>query len=304
MEQYDVIIIGGGPAGLSASIYASRFTLKNLVLVKVPYGLIAQSESLENWPGTPKTTGIQLMMNMEEQVKSHDVSEMKYESAVEIKKIKGGFSVKTENSEYKTKTIIYATGTERRKLGVKGEKEFAGKGVSYCATCDAPLFKNKIVAVVGGGDSAVKEAYLLAAHTKKVYLIYRGAKFRAESVNVEHLDALVKKGKVELVLKSNIKEIKGDKFVNEVLLDTGKTLKLDGVFVEIGGVPQSSMAKNIGVAVDDKEEVIVDIDGKTNVPGFFAAGDVTNRSFKQAITGAAEGVAAAFCVNNYLKGKK
>jgi thioredoxin reductase (NADPH) len=194
--------------------------------------------------------------------------------------------------------VIFATGTEHRHLGVPGEAEFTNKGVSYCATCDAPFYRGKTVAIVGGSDSAVKESLITAEHAAKVYIIYRGEALRAEPINAKRLAA---KANIEVIYKANITEIYGEKRVAGVRLDTGADLPLDGVFVEIGRLPRSDLAKSLGVALAANGEILTARDGSTNLPGVFAAGDVTASGWKQAITAAAEGARAANTAFDYIQ---
>jgi thioredoxin reductase (NADPH) len=183
-------------------------------------------------------------------------------------------------------------------LGIPGEEEFAGRGVSYCATCDGPFYKDKTVAVIGGSDSAAKEALFLAQSVKKVYIIYRGEEIRAEPINKKRV---FQNNKIELIYKTNIVEIKGDGIVKAVIFDNGKEFEIDGVFIEIGSVPNSKLAKRIGVEINAQGEVKINRKSETNIPGIFAAGDVADAPFKQAITGVSEGVIAAYSAFDYVK---
>ncbi|MBI4210427.1 MAG: FAD-dependent oxidoreductase [Candidatus Diapherotrites archaeon] len=292
MEEYDFLIIGAGSAGLPAAIYAARFRLKTLVIGELPGGTITQTHVVENWPGVISATGLDLMDTLMKHVNANGV-EVLTDKVVSVEK-KGDFFfiVKTaEGKVFKAKTILFATGTSRKKLNIPGEKEFDGKGVSWCAVCDGVLFKNKVVAVIGGSDSAAKEALFLAEHASKVYIIHRGDKIRPEPINGERVKA---NRKIELVLNKNVSQIFGEKFVKGVKFKEGGQLSLDGVFIEIGATANSDLAKKIGVKADVNGEIIIDEASRTNVPGVYAAGDVANRHFKQAITGAAEGVVAAF----------
>ncbi|MFW9899491.1 MAG: NAD(P)/FAD-dependent oxidoreductase, partial [Candidatus Thorarchaeota archaeon] len=179
-----------------------------------------------------------------------------------------------------------------------GEEEFTGKGVSYCATCDGPFFKDKIVCVIGGSDSAAKEALFLAQTVKKVYIIYRGEEIRAEPINKKRV---YENDKIEIIYKTNITEIKGDGSVKSVIFENNQEFEVDGVFIEIGSIPASDIVKSIGVELNEKNEIIINRKSETNIPGIYAAGDVADAPFKQAITGVAEGVIAAYGIFDYLK---
>ena len=305
MEKYDIIIIGGGPAGLSSAIYSARFGLKTLIVVKEKGGLMVLTSSVENWPGETLISGFDLMQKIEKHATSYDLVDLKETEVVDVSKDGSDFIVKSKLGEYSSKVIVFATGTKRRTLNVPGESEFKNKGVSYCATCDGPMFKNKTVAVVGGNDSAAKEALMLTEHCEKVYIIYRGEKIRAEPINYDRLNEKEKEGKLTIINNTNIKEIKGDRLVNSVVLDkefeNSFELKLDGVFIEIGGEPQSEFADKLGINLNKKGEIIVNKNSKTNVEGIFAAGDVTDIEFKQAITGASQGVTASLSSYGYIK---
>ena len=212
--------------------------------------------------------------------------------------------MKTGKSEYSSRTILFATGTKWKKLDVKGAKEFEGRGVNYCALCDGPLYKGKIVAVVGGGDSAAKDALILAEHAKKVYIIYRGENIKPEPINLQKIKA---NKKIEVVTKTNITEIKGnDSGVGEVILDkllNGKNkIELEGVFVAIGHEVLSELADKSGVKLNSKKEIVINhATSETNVLGIFAAGDVTDKHFKQLITGVADGCTAAYSAFEFIK---
>ncbi|MDO8741022.1 MAG: FAD-dependent oxidoreductase [Candidatus Woesearchaeota archaeon] len=296
--MYDLIIIGGGPAGLSAAIYAARFMLKTLIITKEVGGAIVEAHKIENWPGYKSISGIDLMKNFKDQVTALGVEIVENE-VVDVENKKGFFKIKTnENKTYESKNTLFACGTVRRKLDVKGEKEFTGKGVSYCATCDAAFFRNKAVAVVGGNNSAARAAQLLAEYAKEVHIIYRKEKLRADPILVAQIS---KNKKIKIINNANIAEIKGDKFVTSVIFDNGKDLKVDGVFVEIGSEPCSAFASKLGVALDSTNHMIVDKAQKTSIKGIYAAGDVTNNQMKQIITACAEGAVAANSVYEEMK---
>ncbi|MFA4907458.1 MAG: FAD-dependent oxidoreductase, partial [archaeon] len=255
---WDLVIIGGGCAGFGGAIYAARFQLKTIVLAKQRGGTITTTHLVENYPGFVRLSGLELAKNLEDHVKSYNVP-IKDEEAEEISRKNGLFAVKTGEGEYLAKTILIATGTGHRKLNVPGEKEFENKGVSYCATCDAPLFRGKTVAVVGGSDSAAKEALLLSEYAKKVYLIYRGKQIHPEPINALRVS---QNKKIEIIANTNVLEVKGSKLLEKAVLDkpyNGKNeLELQGLFVEIGADPISAIAKGIGVKTNPKGEIIID----------------------------------------------
>ncbi|MBN1263628.1 MAG: FAD-dependent oxidoreductase [Candidatus Pacebacteria bacterium] len=302
---YDLIIIGSGPAGLTASIYASRYKMRNLVLGKQAGGTIGLAHKVENYPGFVSISGLELMQKMEVQVERLG-AEVFYDPAEDIKKTaEGFFQVTTDlGKSYLGKTLILATGTTRRKLGIPGEEEFLGRGVSYCTTCDAPFFKGKTVALVGGSDGAVSGAVHTAEFARKVYLIYRKDKLRAEPIWVEQAIA---NPRIKTIYNTNVLKIEGDKVVRKVMLDRphedSRELTLDGVFIEIGGIPGTSLAKIIKVALNEAGFVKVDQQMRTNVAGIFAAGDLTDfrPTFQQVVTVQAMGAVAAASAYQYLR---
>jgi len=297
MDIYDFLIIGGGPAGQAAAIYASRFRLKTAIISEKLGGIIVTAHEVENYPGFFNGTGEELMKIFKKQIKYYKVPVIE-SMAVNILKNENGFIVKTYDNEYVSKTVLIATGTAWRKLEVLGAKNFEGKGISYCALCDAPLFKDKVVGVVGGSDGAAKNALLLAKYAKKVYIIYRGENIRSEPINTERV---VDNKKIEIITKSNVVEVKGESKVEEVVLDGGKILKIDGLFIEIGSVPNSFLLKSLKVKLDEKGQIIVDEGMQTNIKGLFAAGDVTINPFKQIITASYQGSIAANSAYKELK---
>jgi thioredoxin reductase (NADPH) len=302
--MYDLIIIGSGCAGLGAAVYARRFEMQTLVIGDLPGGTITKTHLVENYPGFVSLSGLELGNKLLEHAKALQ-AEFQQTSAEKITPISPpseggrstGFQVTAGGQIYEAKAIIIATGTEHRNLNVLGEAEFTNKGVSYCATCDSPFFKGKTVAIVGGSDSAVKESLIAAEHAAKVYIIYRKDKLRAEPINLRRMEA---KDNIEVIYSANITEIYGEGVVKGVKLDTGKDLPLDGVFVEIGRLPRSELAKDLGVELAENGEIKIDRVGRTNVPGVFGAGDVTDTAWKQAITGVAEGAHAANQVFEFI----
>ncbi len=305
-QTYDLIVIGAGCAGASGAMYASRMNLKTLMVAELPGGLITTTHLVENWPGIKSISGPDLAASLVDHATSFGVP-LANERVLEVTRTtdhpaagkQPGFLVKTSSNIYKTKTVLFATGTKHRKMEVPGEEEFTNKGVSYCALCDGAFFKGKVVAVVGSGDSAAKEALLLSEFCQKVYLIIRGDRLKAEPVNY---DRVMAKGndKIEVMLKTQITEVLGTKSVEKVRLSTGEELTLQGIFVAIGHLALSDLASKLGAALNEMGEIIINRKSETNVPGVYAAGDVCDTVFKQAITGAAEAVTASYFAFDYI----
>ncbi|MBI4440457.1 FAD-dependent oxidoreductase [Candidatus Woesearchaeota archaeon] len=294
-EIYDVIIVGGGVAGYGAAVYAARFRLKTLVIAKEVGGLITTTHVVENYPAFSTISGLELGNRFKEHAEYLGVKTLEEEVA-DVKRKNDHFSVVLNSgAEYSAKTVFIATGTKRKQLGVPGESEFYGKGVSYCATCDAAFFKGAKIGVVGGSDSAAKEALLLSEYGKEVYVIYRGEKIRPEPINMERIS---EKKNIKIINFTNVAEIKGDKKLTHVIFDKpyngSREFKLDGLFIEIGHLPQNELAKKLGVRLNEKGDVVIDSHSRTNVSGVYAMGDITQTEWKQAITAVAEGVIAAF----------
>ena len=305
---YDLIIVGVGPAGLSASIYASRAGLKHLLIGQMEQGLTATIFSIENYPGFENISGPELMQKFLDQAKKYN-TEILNDEVINVKKEKEIFKIKTKNNKiFESKTVILAYGNQRRKLNVPGEQEFAGKGVSYCAVCDGPLYRNKVVAVVGGGNSALSSAIFLAKQSAKVYLISIYEKFKGQIVLQEQIK---KEEKIVTIVNHSIKEIKGKDMVQEIILNTPskeiEILKIDGVFVEIGYEPSKNPSFFDSSANPEKNiagYIKTDYLTRTDIPGLFAAGDITGEpdKLRQIITASAEGSIAAiaafrFCQN-------
>ncbi len=293
--MYDFIIIGGGCSGLSGAMYATRLGLKTLTLAEMPGGLITTTHLVENWPGVISTSGPDLAMALYKHAEASG-AEIKSERAKKIEQLedKDGcpqFKVITGSNEYIGKTILIATGTIHRKLGVPGEKELENKGVSYCALCDGAFFKEKVVCVVGGGDSAAKEALFLSEHASKVYIIVRKDFLRAEPLNAARVE---KNDKIEILYKTEIEEIVGTDKVDKLKFKDGKELAMDGVFLAIGHIAQTDLAKNLGVELNEKGEIKINRRTETNIKGVFSAGDCCDTEFKQAITGSAEAVTSSY----------
>ncbi|MBI4983039.1 FAD-dependent oxidoreductase [Candidatus Woesearchaeota archaeon] len=305
MNVYDVMIIGAGPAGLAAALYAGRKKLKTAVVSIDIGGQGNLTSHIENYPGVFPQPGMELMEKFHSQALRFG-AELILGKASEIHQKQDLFEVSLASGEtYVARALILTFGKVPRQLGIPGEDKFMGRGVSTCATCDAPLYKNKSVAVVGGGNSAVEAALELANHAKKVYLIHRRTEFRADGVTVDKVKA---SPRVELVLESIPLEIKGEKFVTGILVENlvtnkKKVLAVDGLFLEIGYVVDTSIAKDL-VEVNENKELVVDSLGRTTCAGIFAAGDVTNTPFKQTIIAAGDGARAALQAYAYLTGKR
>jgi len=304
---YDMIIVGSGCAGLAGAMYAGRMGMKVLVLGEMRGGVITTTNIVENYPGFVSLTGLELAQKLEEHAKAYPTVEIKDELVKGIGRNSkdGSFTVTSDGGSYSSKTIIFATGTAYKKLGVPGEKEYANRGVHYCALCDGAFYKGKTVAVIGGSDTAAKDALVLTQWAGKAYMIYRGEKIRPEPPNYVRV---MENRKIEIIYNTNVLEIKGEKKVTGAVLDKphkGSTsLPLDAVFVAIGHTALSKLASDAGVAVNEKGEVKINRNSETNVPGFYAAGDVTDTRFKQAIVGVGEAVEAVYSAYLFLEGKK
>lgn len=294
--MYDVIIIGSGPAGLSAAIYTTRYNLKTLVIGNT-LGLITEAHKVENWPGNKIIHGFDLMQNFKEHAESLG-AEIIMENVKQIKK-ENHFIVKTDSKEFNSKSIILALGTEKRKLNLKNEDEYIGRGVSYCATCDGPFFKNKITAVVGGGDGAIMSAHMLAQHCKKVYLIAREEKLNAKPGEIDELKKL---SNVEILLKTYVTELIGNNKLEKIKTNNNEII-LNGLFVEIGSTPSNLLTKQLSIDVTEHNYIKTNPDQSTNIEGIFAAGDITTNSnmMRQVITASAEGAIAANSVFKFVK---
>jgi thioredoxin reductase (NADPH) len=299
--MFDLIIIGGGPAGLTASIYAKRFGLSTLLIEKMGIGgQVPLTDLIENYPGFPDgISGVELSTKMSEQAIRFGI-EIINDEVIDIEFKENKKIVKTYNSFYESIGVIISTGANPKKLNVPGEKEFTGRGVSYCAVCDAYFYKGKDVVVVGGGDSALTESLYLAKFVNNLYLIHRRDKFRA----AKYLqDKVLENEKIKLVLNSEIKEIKGDKRVQKVIVfDKEKNeefeLNVQGVFIYVGLNPNSEIFKG-KLDIDENGFIITDEEMRTNVKFVYAAGDVRRKSFRQIITACSDGAIAAntFCTD-------
>jgi thioredoxin-disulfide reductase len=302
--MYDVIIIGAGFAGYSAAIYTVRYDLKTLILASELGGVVNDAQEVENYPGFRKISGIELMQKFEHQARDLGAEVEIDEVTCILKKDKHYVIHATSEKVYEAKSVIIASGTKHKKLDIPGQEKFDGRGVHYCATCDAAFYRKKTVAVIGGGNSAALAADLLRGMCEKVYIIIRGKEMRAEAAL---LKPVLADPKVTLITDTCLTEYKGEKFLSSVTLNTAfngsQELKIDGVFVEIGGIPSSAIAQKLGVEIGTSGEIIVDNLCRTKVPGIFAAGDVTNTVLRQGVVAAALGSIAATSAYNYVTGK-
>ncbi len=293
MESYDTVIIGAGPAGLNAAIYAVRAGLSAIVLDgKTAGGLVAESPAIENYLGFSSIDGMKLSAKFKTHAQ-HYVQIKEIEPVTDIIRKEDVFLVKTERGEYSAKTIILATGSEHRHLGIPGEEEFSGRGVSYCSTCDGFFFRNKEVLVVGGGNTAVGDAIYLKGVGCNVRLVHRRGSLRAEKALQDKMFSM----DIPVMWDSELVEIYGDSKVKGVRVRNKKTgeisdVAVDGIFISIGEDPNNDLAKNLGVKLADDGYVIIDRFSRTNVPGVYAAGDLTG-GVKQIIVAASEGAVAA-----------
>lgn len=303
MSIEDLAIVGGGPSGLSASIYAARADLKTSLFEEwMPGGLAASTEMIENYPGFVEGIGgPDLAERMMAQAKRFGVN-IVYSGIEEIIKKENRFLLKTADGELETKAVILATGAKPKMLGVKGEKEFHGRGVSYCATCDGAFFRGKKVAVIGGGDSAVEEAIFLTKFVEKVLIIHRRGELRAAKYLQQRA---MNNGKIKFVLHSFPQEIKGENFVKaitvkNILSQTIEEMPLDGVFIYVGHSPRSELVKELA-ELDEKGYIITDDEMHTYTDGLFASGDVRKKTLRQVVTAVADGAIAAVSAGKYLE---
>ena len=299
--MHDLIIVGGGITAFGAAVYAGRFHLKTLVIGERLGGTILLTNEVENYPGFASISGQELFDRVREHAARYDI-EVAEKRVERIEKKGKGFVVKSADGEYETKSVLIATGTEWRKLRIPGEEKFMGNGVHYCALCDGYAYQGKTIAVIGGSDSAAKEALLLSTYASKVYIIYRKEEIRAEPVTARRVK---QNDKIEIIPDTMPVEFRGEKVLKSAVLDKpyngNAELSLDGVFVAIGKEPLSELVKGLGVKLNEKQEILVGRYGETNVEGLFAAGDVTDSVFKQAITGVGQGVSAVFQIYRQLK---
>lgn len=300
--MYDVIIIGSGPAGLAAAIYGQRAKLNTLVIEKQPMsgGQILNTYEVDNYPGLPGLGGFELGMKFRAHADSMEASFVKAE-VKKVEKNEENYRIITNKESYDTRTVVFATGADHRKLLVPGEEAFTGMGVSYCATCDGAFFKDKVTAVAGGGDVALEDALFLARACKKVYLIHRRDQLRGAKVLQEKVFAAEN---IEVLWDTQIEEILGTEQVEQIRIynkkeDTRRELSVDGVFIAVGIQPNTELAREL-VDLDQGGYIIAGEDGKTSAPGLFAAGDLRTKQLRQVITAASDGANVITSVENYL----
>lgn len=303
-KMYDIAIIGSGPAGFSASIYASRYKLSNIVFGRLLGGTISEAHKVCNYPGVSDISGLDLGMKFYEQAKELG-GEYSSEHIVTIKKENDVFRLTTDSKkEYFSKTVILGIGTNRNKLNLKDEDKYLGKGISYCATCDAMFYRDKVAVVVGGSNAATMAASMLSDIAKKVYLIYRGTELKGEPMWIEQVEG---KENIEIIYTTVLVGLEGENKLERVKLSReyngSEYIETDGVFVEIGSVPNVDLANSLGLELDEMKYIKVNGDQSTSLDGVWAAGDCTSASnrFRQVVTAASEGSIAANSIFGYLK---
>ncbi len=300
---YDLIIIGGGPAGITAGIYAARAQLKVVLVTKDFLGELSNAFVLENYPGFEKIQGTELLLKLKSHLEKYKVEIIEGKQAIETTKQGNIYQIETDDhTKYLTKTIIVATGGMSRRIEIPGENEFLGKGVSYCAICDGFLYKDKITAVIGGGNSGLEAALYLANVAKKVYIFESSESLGGDKYNQERVAK--RQDKIEVVTNAKIKEIKGQTKVEKIVFEQNgqeKEILTDGVFVYVGYVPVSDFVEKV-VEIDQKGQIKVDpLTFQTSEKGIFAAGDVNDTPYKQAVIAAGQGATAELSVEKYLR---
>ena len=305
-KVYEVIIIGGGPAGLTAGLYTSRSRFNTLLIeIGLLGGQMTTTEVIENYPGFPQgINGDELSRLMEEQAKRFGL-EVVSQEVVEVKLEGERKLVKTDESTYLCEALIICTGTEYRKLGIPGEKEFTGKGVSYCATCDGAFFKDSQIVVVGGGDSALTEALFLTKFAKELIIIHRRDALRGTKIYQERV---LSNPKIKMLWNSVVQEIKGDSIVRSIVVKNVKTGEVnefdtEGVFLFVGVSPRTQFLKNL-ITFDEAGYIVTDENCETSIKGIFAAGDCRKRLLRQIATAVGDGATAAFATEKYLEERK
>ncbi|HOI60141.1 MAG TPA: FAD-dependent oxidoreductase [Candidatus Pacearchaeota archaeon] len=296
----DLVIIGGGPAGITAAIYASRNNIKTMLFSQNIGGMLFnKAVDVQNYTGFPSITGFELAEKFKEHLEAQDKVCVKEEEVINIKKENNIFKLNTLQGEYFSRAVIIASGSKPRELNIKGEKEFLGKGVSYCPICDGPFLKNKDIAIIGGGNAAFESAIFLSNIANKIFILERGDRALADQKNQEKVNSFKN---IQVFTNAQILEIKGNDFVNAIkwmhnneLIET----EFKGVFIQAGYIPETDYLKKL-VDLNDKKEIIVNSDMETRTKGLFAAGDITNTKVKQIICAASSGAIAALSAYNYL----
>ena len=307
-NYYDVVIAGQGAAAFAAGLYAARYQIKSLIIGETFGGETATGGLIENYPGYPEIDGFDLMLKFKEQVEKYDVPIID-DKVDSVKKQENLFQVKTFGGEiFSAGTVILAVGRNRRTLNLENEEEWVGRGVSYCSTCDAPMHKNNIVAIVGGGNAAVEGALLLSRYASTVYLIYRKEEFtRPEPISLQQLN---QSKNIKQVMSTNVTKLNGVDGLKSISIDKAyngvSEINVDGIFIEIGADPRVEIPNQLKLELNEKNEVIVDSEMRTNVEGIFAAGDLCNSSgdLKQTITAASQGAIAATSTYHYVMNSK
>jgi len=302
---YDLIIVGGGPAGITAGIYAGRQRMKTLLITK-EYGgqMTEKATEVCNYPGFPRISGSELIEKFVEHLKTQEFVETKTAEVKSIEKEEDVFTITTTDVEkLQSRAVIVATGADPRPLEVKGEKEYIGKGVSYCVTCDGPVFKNKTVAVIGGGNCGLEAALFMTNYATKIYVLESGSELKADEENKRDIK---NSDKIEIIFNAKTTEIKGGQMVDSLIYEDQatkelKTLEVQGIFIEIGTQPATSLARGL-VDFTKRDEIIVDFETfATKTPGLFAAGDNNSGPYKQIVTAAGEGCKTALAAYDYLR---
>jgi thioredoxin reductase (NADPH) len=307
MNKYDIVIIGGGPAGLVAGMYSCRAAIKTLLIeMAMPGGQAATTEKIENYPGYPEgISGADLMMKMDAQARKFGLEESFAQVLAVEQSSSGEFIIKYNSETITTAAVIIATGSQSKIIGVPGEEDFKGRGVSYCATCDGAFFQGKTVAVIGGGDSAIQEGLFLTRFADKVYIVHRRNELRA--TKVLHEKALLNP-KIEFILETIVTEIKGQSLVDKIRmknLNTGqeKEISVDGVFIYIGWSPRTQIFDHF-IKLDEAGYIITDASMRTSREGVFAAGDVRQKTLRQVVTAVSDGAIAAVSAQHYIESKE
>lgn len=307
---YDIVIVGLGPAATTAALYSYRNNLKTLLIGESFGGATLVSGEIENWPGVINTTGFELSEKLEEQLKKYCSDETCMKRSLIKNIIKNGelFSIiDKDGMEYISKTVIYATGSESKKLNIPGEQEYRNRGVTFCATCDGPLYRGKDVVIIGGGNSALKSAHMMKNIAKSVVIITINPEFIGEQISIQQLEKAEKEGEVVRIIKNGKTiEVKGDgKFVKSIIVEhldskEKEEINVQGIFVEIGLRPITGPVKDLGLEMNTTGEIMANMEMETNIAGFFVAGDVSNLRDKQIIVASGTGCIAALSASEYV----